>query len=185
MPYTITLKAGELYDEEKEEFINISEDKSIVIEHSLLSISKWESKWHKIYLDDKLKLTHEESLDYIRCMTLTQNVDPNYYRLIDNNKLIEIQKYMNDPYSATYFNEVPRGTAQRHSEKISSEVLYYYMFKLGIPKDCEKWHINRLQNLIRIFSIKDAPDQKMNKRQTADYYRRLNAQRRSKLKSKG
>lgn len=185
MPFQFKIKAGELWDELNEEFISIPADKTIVIEHSLLSISKWESKWHKIYLDDKLKMSHEETLDYIRCMTLTQNVDPNYYRLVDNSTLSEIQEYMNNPYSATFFNEIPNGHSTKRSEKISSEVLYYYMFKLGIPKDCEKWHINRLQNLIRIFSIKDAPDQKMNKRQTSDYYRKLNAQRRAQFKTKG
>lgn len=174
----------ELFDEVNEQFISIPRT-DLQLEHSLISLAKWESKWHKPFLGKEEK-TDEQIQDYIRCMTLTKNVNPNVYRYIPTNSLKEIFSYIEDPMTATWFSESETkqsGIGKR--EIITSEIIYYWMVTLGIPVQFEKWHLNRLLTLIRVINIKNTPAKKMSKKDVLAHNRQLNAARRAKNKSKG
>lgn len=177
----ITIPATEeYYDSVNNEFIHTKEQ-TLVMEHSLLSISKWEEKWKKPFLSKDEK-TLEESIDYLKCMTITQNVDPNVYRVIPADVMQQIADYMEDKHTATWFRE----DNQPHSREImTAEVLYYAMFANGIDKECEKWHLNRLLTLIRVFGEKNKEPKKMSKNQIYARNRTLNAARRKRHHSKG
>lgn len=170
----------ESYDSSKNEFI-YSKEIELQLEHSLVSLSKWESKWHKPFLskDDK---TEEEILDYIRCMTLTQNVDPEVYKRIPKNVMQEISDYIKNPMTATTFSHRP---VNPNREIITSEVIYYDMVALQIPMECQKWHLNRLFTLINVCSIKNEPEKKMSRNEILSRNKSLNAARRAKFNSKG
>ena len=176
---TIIVPAQDLFDEANEEFIVVKEQK-LQLEHSLVSISKWESKWKKPYLV-KDKKTLEETIDYIRCMTITQNVNPNVYYALTAENYRDIQEYIEDPMSATTFSDVNKP----NREVITSEILYYAMFANNVPLECQKWHLNRLLNLLHIFSIKSQPEKKMSRAQILERNRALNEARKAKLKTKG
>lgn len=176
----ITIPESEYYDEVNEEFI-IYKEQVLQLEHSLVSISKWESKWCKPFLsrDDK---PAEEIIDYVRCMTITQNVAPDvYYRLTENN-LTEINKYIDSPMTATTFHEDSRGG---NREIITSEIIYYWMVTFNIPFECQKWHLNRLLTLIRVCNIKSNPPKKMSKNEILRRNRELNEARKQSLKTRG
>lgn len=177
----IVVPAGEMYDEKKEEFISIKEQ-ALQLEHSLVSLSKWESKWHKPFLDKKEK-TFEETIDYIRCMTLTQNVDPKVYNFLTRENVEEINKYIEDPMTATTFSDNSGGKNNR--EIVTSELVYYWMIALNIPFECQKWHLNRLITLVRVCNVKNQPPKKMSKREIMNRNAALNAARRKQLNSKG
>lgn len=180
----ITIPAKELWDEEKEEFISTKEH-TLDLEHSLVSISKWESKWHKPFLSNDTK-TNEEILDYIRCMTITQNVDSDVYNNIPINIQEEIQEYINDKRTATWFNEGQNSKkSDRNSEQITSELIYYWMIAQNIPIKCEKWHLNRLLTLIKVCDIKNQPPKKMGKKAMMSRNTALNAARRKQLNTRG
>lgn len=176
---TIIVPAQDLFDEAKEEFIVVKEQK-LQLEHSLVSISKWESKWKKPYLT-KDKKTLEETIDYVRCMTITQNVNPNVYYALSAENYRDIQAYIEDPMSATTFSDINKPSR----EIITSEVLYYAMFANNVPLECQKWHLNRLLNLLHIFSIKNQPEKKMSRSQILERNRAINEARKAKLKTKG
>jgi hypothetical protein len=176
---TIIVPAQDLFDEAKEEFIVVKEQK-LQLEHSLVSISKWESKWKKPYLT-KDKKTLEETIDYVRCMTITQNVNPNVYYALSAENYRDIQAYIEDPMSATTFSDINKPSR----EIITSEVLYYAMFANNVPLECQKWHLNRLLNLLHIFSIKNQPEKKMSRAQILERNRAINEARKAKLKTKG
>jgi len=167
-----------LYDETTMTFIPIKATK-LRFEHSLVSISKWESKWHKPYLGDGEK-TSEEIIDYLRCMCLTQNVDPDIFQHISIENMNKIHAYMDDPQTATWFNEKdqPRG----NKKVITNELIYYWMAEHGIWKECEKWHIKHLLTLIRVCSAERAPKKKMSKGEVYERHRALNAARRKPKK---
>lgn len=177
----ITIPEGELFNEETQEFLTCKEQ-TIQLEHSLVSLSKWESKWHKPFLGKEEK-TFEETIDYVRCMTITQNVDPNVYKFLSNDNIKEINDYIGDPMTATTFNEIKGGSKSR--EIITSEVLYYDMIALNIPFECQKWHLNRLMTLIKVCDIKSQPPKKMSRRELMNRNAALNAARRKQLNSKG
>ena len=177
----ITIPAIELWDENKEEFINTKEQ-TLQLEHSLVSLSKWESKWNKPFLSKDTK-TEEEELDYIKCMTITQNVDPNVYKFIPLNIREEIKEYINAPMTATWFSEDKN--TKSSSEQITSELIYYWMVAQNIPFECEKWHLNRLITLIKICNIKSQPPKKMGKKAIMSRNAALNAARRKQLNTKG
>lgn len=169
------------WDEKTERFV---EPKTVTLklEHSLVSISKWESKWNKAFLSAAEKST-EEIIDYIKCMTITQNVDPDVYNHFTPENFEKIHEYINAPMTATTFrDDKSRGTAR---EVITSELIYYWMFSLQIPKELEKWHLNRLITLIRVFNIKNNPPKKMSKSAIMSQNAQLNAARRQQLNSKG
>lgn len=175
----IVVPARELWDEINERFVNVKETK-LTLEHSLVSISKWEAKWHKSFFsDDK---TQEMMIDYIRDMTLTQNVDPNIYNYLSEENLIDIQKYMEDSRTATRFFNEPKSSRR---EVVTSELVYFWMVHWGIPFECQKWHINRLLTLIRICGIKNQPQKKMSQREVLSQYASINAARRKKYNTRG
>jgi hypothetical protein len=168
-----------------DQFINTKETE-IKIEHSLVAISKWESKWHVAFLDDHVEKTNEMMIDYIRCMTITQNVNPIVYLAINQSPevLKEINDYIDDPMTATTFNNRFMKSGGR-GEYVTSELIYYWMISQNIPMDCEKWHLNRLMALIRICSEKNAPSKKMKKSEILNQNRSLNEMRRAKYGTKG
>lgn len=180
----ITIPAVEMWDEANQEFL-YSKEQTLTLEHSLVSVSKWESKWCKPYFtDEKQSFEEEEALDYIRCMTITQNVDPNVYYNLTNENISKISKYINSPMTATTFAKTEEKNKIK-GEQITAELLYYYMIALNIPFECEKWHINRLITLIRVCSIKNQPSKKMNKSEIMRRNAALNAERRKRLNSHG
>ena len=178
----ITIPGEELFDEEKQEFITLKEQ-TLQLEHSLISLSKWESKWCKVFLSKQEK-TYEETIDYIRCMTITSNVNPDVYLRLTQANFREIEAYIAAPMTATYFPKETTGS-RGSSEQITSELIYYWMVALNIPFECEKWHLNRLITLIRVCNIKNQPPKKMSKKDAASRYASLNAARRKRLNTKG
>lgn len=181
----IKIPEQEVYDDEKNEFFTIREQ-SLTLEHSLVSIAKWESKWVKPFIDDKHDKTYEEMVDYIRCMTLTQGVDPAVYNYIPIDEYNRITAYIEAPMTATKIsrNNESRAGIGRH-EIITAEIIYYWMITLGIPFECQKWHINRLITLIQVCNIKNAPSKKMSKKGVYSQNAALNAARRKAMHSKG
>lgn len=177
----ITIPQNEMWDEGKQEFITIKEH-TLCLEHSLVSLSKWESKWCKPFLSKTIK-TFEETVDYVRCMTITQNVDPNVYTFLTNANIEEVNNYIGASMTATWFAEDRGGRS--NNEQITSELIYYWMISLNIPFDCQKWHLNRLLTLIRVCNVKNQPPKKMSKRQLMSRNASLNAARRQQLNTRG
>lgn len=181
----LKILAREFWDEKNEIFISTKEQ-ILSLEHSLISVSKWETKWHKPFISDKTK-TNEEMLDYIRCMTITPNVDLSIYRRLTKENIEEIKNYIDDPSTATWFNESSQGQTgpKFKKEQITNELVYYWMTAFQIPFECEKWHFNRLMTLIRICNIKNKQPKKQGKKDIMKNNSSLNAARRSKLGSSG
>lgn len=177
----ITIPSTEQWNEITQEFVR-TEERTLQLEHSLVSLSKWESKWHKSFLDKKEK-TYEELLDYIRCMTITQNVKSDIYACLTNENIKQINEYINDPMTATYFSNEKVGGINR--EVVTSELIYYWMIALNIPFECQKWHLNRLLTLIKVCNIKNTSPKKMSRHQIMSRNAALNAARRQKLNSRG
>lgn len=176
----IVIPEVELWDEGNQKFIKVKEQ-TLRLEHSLVSLSKWESKWCKPFLSKQSK-TNEETIDYIKCMTLTQNVDPIVYSCISNDNIIKINDYIGAPMTATTFSNEQNKPGR---EVITAEIVYYWMVALNIPFECQKWHLNRLLTLIKVCSIKNQPAKKMSKKDLMSRNASLNAARRQQLNSKG
>ncbi len=178
----IVIPPAEKWDEVRNEFVQ-TRGQTLQLEHSLVSLSKWESKWKKIFLSDQEK-TYEETVDYIKCMTLTQNVDPEVYDNLTKENVDAINAYIDDKMTATYFSN-ERGPAKRSNEQVSSELIYYWMIALNIPFECQKWHLNRLLTLIKVCNIKNQPPKKMGKRDVMRSNAAINNARRKRLNSHG
>lgn len=178
----IVVPGIEEWDEAKEEFCS-TKDQTLQLEHSLISLSKWESKYCKPFLSQENR-TVEETIDYIKFMTLTPNVKPDVYNRLSMKNLQVINEYIVAPMTATFFSEDK--SSKRNSEIITSELIYYWMVALQIPFDpCQKWHLNRLITLIRVCNVKNQPAKKMSKRDVTSKYAAINAARRKKLNTKG
>ena len=173
----------ERWDEEKEEFI-IPKTQTLQLEHSLVSLSKWESKWNKPFItNNKKDKTTEEILDYIKCMTITQNVDPKVYDHLTDDNIKEIDKYIGNSMTATTFSD--NGTAKANREVVTAEVIDYWMITLNIPSEYRKWHLNRLLTLIRVCNIKNSPQKKRSQRDVMRQNTELNRARRQRHNSRG
>ena len=170
---------NDLWDERNQQFLSIKET-TIQLEHSLLSISKWESKWNKSFINTKDK-TEDELIDYIKCMTITKNVDPNIYVCLTAENIQEIVNYINAPMTATTI----RDTGKSNHEIVTSELIYYWMISLNIPVKFEKWHLNRLITLIRVCSIKNQPAKKMSRGEIMQRNAALNAAIKKRWNTKG
>ena len=177
----IVIPESELFNEQTGEFISVKKQ-TLQLEHSLVSLSKWESKWHKPFLGKEDK-TFDETIDYIRCMTRSQNIDPNIYMFLTQENIKEINDYIGDPMTATTFSD--DGNGRNNREIITSELIYYWMVALNIPFECQKWHLNRLLTLIRVCNIKNQPPKKRSQGQIMSRNAALNAARRKQLNSKG
>lgn len=178
---TITIPETEIFDEIKGEFV-YTKAQTLQLEHSLISISKWESKWCKAFLGKQEKTT-EEVIDYVRCMTLNKNVDDSVYDCLSQANIAAINDYIGAPMTATVFSNNDSG--KKNNEVITSELIYYWMIALQIPFECQKWHINRLLTLVRVCNIKNAPPKKMSKREIMSRNSALNAARKKQLNTKG
>jgi hypothetical protein len=176
----LEIPAIEVYDEADNTF---KTRKGIVLslEHSLVSVSKWESKWCVPFLSKRDKSEHE-IIDYIKCMTLTQNVDDSVYAMLTQDNYDAIRTYIDAPMSAT---TIANQANKPSREIITSEIIYYWMVALNIPFECQKWHLNRLLMLINVCSIKQQKPTKLSGRSLAKSNAALNAQRRAMLNSGG
>lgn len=177
----------EIFDDDKNIFlptIDIKETK-IQLEHSLISLKKWEEKWHKPFLKDDDK-SYDETIDYIRCMTLTHNIDPMVYKYIPQDVANQVIEYIKNPMTATWFKDNTLIGAQKSSrEIITAEIIYYWMVALNIPSEYQKWHLNQLLTLIKVVSIKNGKPEKVDKMTAAKQRAELNAQRRKKFNTTG
>lgn len=172
---TINIAGREVYDERTNTFTTFKPT-TLRLEHSLISISKWESKWHAAFLglDEK---TPEQELSYVQCMIVDQNVDPSIVYAMSASDFEAIRAYINDPMTGTTFK---KDQQRGKNGIITSEVIYYWMFSNDIPIECEKWHLNRLLTLIRVCSIKSSPGKKMKKKDIMAQNRALNASRKAR-----
>ena len=182
MPKIIHVPEQEFFNNETQTFLNLKET-TFKIEHSLVAIAKWESKWHVAFLDDKVEKTDEMIIDYIKCMTISQNVDPEIYNHLPQETIKEINDYIGDPMTATTFRNVNNGPG--NGEFITNEIVYYWMIAQNIPLECEKWHFNRLMTLIRVCSEKNTPGKKMNQRDILKQNRALNEARKKAMGTRG
>ena len=175
------IEGVDLYDERNAEFVS-TKDTTLRLEHSLISLTKWESKWHKPFLGNEQR-TEEEIRDYVRCMTITQNVDPKVYLGLTQEHYKKIEEYMSDPMTATWFND--KNNPRSKQKVVTAELIYYWMISLQIPFECERWHLNRLLTLIRVCNNENTPKKKM---RTGDVFKQnaqLNEARRKMMRSRG
>ena len=177
---TVVIPKTELFDEKTDEF-KYFDGCTLLLEHSLISLSKWESVWQKPFLSKESK-SNEETLDYIKHMTLTRGVPPETYLHIPDAVLQEINEYIAAPMTATTFTNKDPVSGR---EVVTAEIIYYWMVTFNIPVDFEKWHLNRLLTLIRVCNIKNSTPKKQGIRETLQQYHDLNAQRRAAMGTKG
>jgi hypothetical protein len=178
---TIIVLGVEMFDEQSQEFVT-RDDVTLELEHSLVSLSKWESIHEKPFLG-KVEKTTEEVRDYIKAMTLTPNVPEEIFLKLSEENISDINTYIEAKMTATWFSEPPGAPGSR--DVITAELIYYWMTTFSIPFECERWHLNRLFTLIRVCSIKQSKPQKMSRSEIASRNRELNAQRRAQLGTKG
>lgn len=171
----------EIWDEEKNEFIQ-PKVQTLQLEHSLVSISKWESKWCRPFLSNKA-MTFEETVDYVKCMTLTQNVNPEVYNHLTSEHIDQVRDYISAPMTATTITEDKQNKSK--GEVVTAELIYYWMIALQIPFDCRKWHLNQLLTLIKVCNIKNQPPKKRSKRDIMSRNTALNAARRKQMNTRG
>lgn len=176
----VEIPGQEFFDDGKNEFIKTKAAK-LKLEHSLISLSKWESKWKKSFIHgDK---TQAEMIDYIRCMNLDTTDIPDYVlQNITVDIVQEISDYIADPMTATTVNNKD---GKKNRDIITAEIIYNWMISLNIPFECQKWHLNRLLTLVEVCSIKNAPEKKMGKKEILRQNSSLNAARRAKMHSRG
>ena len=176
----ITVPDREFYDETNNEFF-IKKGATFYIEHSLISISKWESTWEMPFLSHKEK-TKAQLTDYVRCMTLTQNIPDYIYDMLTQDNFRDINKYINSKKTAT---TIKTSDHKKNNQIITSELIYYFMVALNIPFECQKWHLNRLLTLIQVCNEKNKPSKKMNRRDLNRRNSATNAARRARSGSRG
>lgn len=173
------------WDPVKKEFVNVK-GTTLILEHSLVSVQKWESKWHVPYMSTENK-TNEMILDYIKCMVMfPHEFNEDLINYIPRGELEKVIKYINDPMTATTFSDTSKTSGNSSKkEKVTAEIVYYWMIALNIPMEYRKWHLNQLLTLIHVCEIKNAPQKKMGKNEVMARNRALNAQRRARMRSKG
>ena len=176
----IIIPGLELFNEETNEF-TYYEDVLLELEHSLVSISKWESKWCKPFLDGKDK-TIEEIVDYVRCMTINDKVEPDVYDRLTEENLVFINEYIGRPMTATTFSNEKKSAGR---EIITSEIIYYWMVSFNIPFECQYWHLNRLLTLIKVCNVKNNPPKKMSQKEILARNKALNDARKKELGTRG
>jgi hypothetical protein len=178
---TIIVPGIEMFDETSQEF-KTKGDVVLELEHSLVSLSKWEEIFEKPFLGDAEKTTHEV-MEYIKMMTVTPEVPEEVFDKLSEENIVAINNYINAKRTATWFSEAPG--APRSREVITAELVYHWMITFNIPFECQKWHLNKLFTLIRVCNIKQAKPKKMSRTEIAARNRELNAQRREQFNTTG
>jgi hypothetical protein len=179
----LEIKVGgqELFDEETETFFT-DPVIELQLEHSLVSLSKWESKWETPFLDTSKKST-EQVLDYVIQMIVSPEPAPEVLPEIADEALLRINEYINAKMTATWIHE--ENSPAGPQEIITAELIYYWMIMLGIPFECQYWHLNKLLMLIKVCNLKNAPKKKVGFAERAAMQRSLNDKRRAEYGSKG
>lgn len=178
----ISTPSGEYYDDARQEFVTVV-GQTVLLEHSLRSLAKWEARWKKPFLSKQEK-SRAETIDYVRCMAVTPGVDPSIFETLTSENLAQISQYINNPMTATTFSD--RNQNKRPSREIvTAELIYYWMVALQIPFECQDWHLNRLLTLIHVCEIKNQPKKKVNQKQAASERTRLNRARKAQLGTTG
>lgn len=181
---TITVRLKEDFNEETNEFIPAASF-TLELEHSLVSLSKWESEFEIPFLGGKEK-TSEQTLAYIKMMTLTPDVPPEIYNYLTEDNVTEINNYIKRKMTATTVHEQDKRAPNR--ETITAELIYYWMTALNIPWEAQYWHLNKLLMLVRVCNVKNQPPKKMGRREAAQANRNradLNAQRLAAMRTRG
>lgn len=182
MPLVLHIEPYEGFDSNRNEFITVKET-TLQLEHSLISLKKWEQKYHIPFLDEDKEKTTEQWLYYIECMNMTQNVDPNVFKYMSVSNIEKVTEYIKDPMTATWFTD-SKENKRKKKEVITAEIIYYWMIELNVPPQYEKWHLNQLLTLIRVINVKHDTS-KMGKKEQAMQRSALNAQRRARSHSRG
>ena len=178
---SITVPLTEGFNEETSEFVT-TQSFDLQLEHSLVSLSKWESKFEKPFLgnDDK---TSAETLAYIMAMVLSPEVPAEVFQHLSKDNVQTINTYINAVQTATTFKEI--GPKRPLRDIITAEIIYYWMVSLNVPLECETWHLNRLLTLIKVINLKNQPKRKIGRREMMQHQRSLNAQRREAMGTRG
>lgn len=182
----VTIPDYEGFNQNTQEFITVK-GTTLQLEHSLISLKKWEQKWHVPFLSTNDK-TKEQTIDYIRCMTINPGVDPKVYRIVPPDVIKQVTEYINDPMTATWFNDQGNkkiGAQKNSGEVVTAEIIYYWMISLNVPVEFQKWHLNQLLTLIRVINVKNTPSKKMGQKEWASQRSAINAARRAKSHSAG
>lgn len=182
----LIIPESEMWDDQNECFIYSkgTEGKTIQLEHSLISLKKWEEKWHKPFFDDKDK-TYREICDYVRCMTITKGIPEAAYDYIPTKTMETIVEYIQNPMTATWFSSPPNENGMPrmgNREAITAEIIYYWMVSFNIPPEYQKWHLNQLLTLIKVIGVKNSPQKKMSQKEIIKQNAALNAARKAKYK---
>lgn len=179
----LVITEKEFYQPETNQFIQIP-GCTLTFEHSLISLSKWESKWQIPYFDGNQKTTKQDT-DYIRCMVIGPIKDDRIFDTLSSDELLQIQTYMGAAMTATTFSAPKNVRNKSKKEVMTAEVIYAHMFAQSIPMECQKWHLNRLLTLLKVCDLQNAPKEKMSKKQTAMWNAEQNAARRAKYNTRG
>lgn len=180
---TIIVSGNELFDERTQEFVN-TEDVVLHLEHSLISLSKWESKHNKPFLGPEKKV-QEDVIEYIKAMVLDDNVPDDVFNRLGNDNINAISEYISSTQSATTFVETPQQKSRARSEIITAELIYFWMVSYNVPWECETWHLNKLFALLKVCNIKNSKEKPMSPSEIAKRNRDLNAERKQKLGTSG